>query len=355
VDTLAEVSAVVLGSSTFDHTNRRFLFWGKDTSNANKLFNVDAPNGSLNSIASIADIPIEFQYDLQQAKLYGLKWDASTSTEYFVTIDIATGQDTIIASIPGVKAIVAAASTFNSNNGTYIFIGLNQNNEQRLYQINASNGSVKASPLLSDRVIELEYDLTDNKLYGLYRESNQRALQLVEVDTQNASIQLVDSFPTISQRFDGVALGTSVYDQSTGTYIFRGVVGGNDSLFIYETQTGRIVTSELTENVIEIECDNTTFASRTYNPQTSLEGEMVSRVKLYPNPAQGEVRVAGYREAIGALSRAYLIGMDARQWQLPFGEEAQSLSLSLAGIPPGHYVLMLQGEKGSLRKKLIKK
>lgn len=121
---------------------------------------------------------------------------------------------------------------------------------------------------MPDNVNEWQYDVTTDILYGLYSLGRNMGMTFVEIDTLTGVQTFIDSIPGISASFGSVILGSSVYDQNTSTYIFRGKTGNNpgaDSIHFIRPATLQQYAVQPDKNVIEIECDNTTFAARFYN------------------------------------------------------------------------------------------
>lgn len=111
--------AVAAGASTYDQQNSRYICWGYDTENSQRLYTMDLANLITTNIAFNSIQPIEMEYDLQTQKTFGLWWDGTA--EHFGEIDLLTGEITSISILPGVDAVAIGNSTFDSNTGTYNF------------------------------------------------------------------------------------------------------------------------------------------------------------------------------------------------------------------------------------------
>ena len=81
--------AVAAGASTYDQQNSRYICWGYDTQNNQKLYVMDLDSLLTVSTNFNSIQPIEMEYDLQTQKAYGLWWDGTA--EYFGEIDLLTG------------------------------------------------------------------------------------------------------------------------------------------------------------------------------------------------------------------------------------------------------------------------
>ena len=136
--------AVAAGATAYDQQNKRYFCWGFNASNSKRLYVMDIDDSTSNDFNLTGIQPIEIEYDLQHQKLYGLWWDGSM--EHFGEIDTQTGQATSIATLPGVNAVAIGNSTFDSNTGRFIFIGVS-GNQTKLYSINVLDGSILYSLL----------------------------------------------------------------------------------------------------------------------------------------------------------------------------------------------------------------
>lgn len=296
VGIIPNVNSVNLGSSTFDQRNNRYIFRGKEVgSGASNLYSVNVNDASLVSNPELTESVIEWEYDLKNSKLYGLKfiqteqlydttfYDAGNGSidtlimpiglpegnEYLVSLDLNTGENTIIGFIDGVTLVSVNTSTFNSNGGTYIFIGKDTSNVKKLYSIDVATGDIISSPqFTTNNYFELEYNNVSNKLYTI--QNGNGNLKYGELDINTANFTLLNDLNFLSG--GGVAIGNTVMDQNTGYYIFTGVTSGRN-IYVLEAQSGMLISSApLNEYLNEWEIDNyTNFARVFYNLEDSIE------------------------------------------------------------------------------------
>ena len=211
--------AVAAGATAFDQQNKRYFCWGFNTNNSNRLYVMDIDDSTSNDFNLTGMQPIEIEYDLQHDKLYGLWWDGSM--EHFGEIDTQTGQATSIATLPGVNAVAIGNSTFDSNTGRFLFMGVCVN-LTKLYSINVLDGCILSSPTLfqsGNRFFALEFNVNNNTLYGLVQDvdssnfspsffSYYTHLKLAEIDINTGSIVSVNAQnPIISGYLPGYAIG----------------------------------------------------------------------------------------------------------------------------------------------------
>ena len=293
--------AVAAGATAYDQQNKRYFCWGFNASNSKRLYVMDIDDSTSNDFNLTSIQPIEIEYDLQNQKLYGLWWDGSM--EHFGEIDTQTGIATSIATLPGVNAVAIGNSTFDSNTGRFIFIGVS-GNQTKLYSVNVLDGSVLSSPTLfqsGDRFSALEFNVNNNTLYGLVQDVDSSDfsssflsyftnLKLAEIDINTGSIVSVNAQnPVISGYLPGYAIGGLCFDQSTQTYIIYVQNEVGTYLKMVDVISGNILASTpLTNNnyFYELQVDNYDFARSFYN-LSKVENRISSapEIHLYPIPA----------------------------------------------------------------------
>jgi hypothetical protein len=185
IDSLPGVEWIMIspGYTTFDKNNHRYIFSGGDNDGNTFLYTVDALTAEILHSPPFPVLPdpmdhlVELQYDNTTNTLFGLYRDHSENTEYFVTVDPATGAFTIVNSIPGVQDVYTLPhyTTFDEVNGHYLFRGADGLGFWYLYSIDAATGNIVAHPEFpvledpSDHVIELQFDNVSGILYALHR------------------------------------------------------------------------------------------------------------------------------------------------------------------------------------------
>lgn len=279
--------AVAAGASTYDQQNSRYICWGYDTQNNQKLYVMDLDSLLTVSTNFNSIQPIEMEYDLQTQKAYGLWWDGTA--EYFGEIDLLTGGLTAISILPGVEAVAIGNSTFDSNTGTYIFIGVNAGNF-KLYSVNASTGNIINSPTIwqnNNKFSALEFNNRGGgQLYALYQDvdSNNYSvnfqsyytdLRLVEIDLVTGISTLVDPQSTVIGGYlPGYAVGGLCFDQQSQTYIVRVQNELSTYLKLVDVSTANIVASTAINSndyFYELQVDNSIFANSFYDLNVSVE------------------------------------------------------------------------------------
>ena len=165
--------------STYDHVNGRYIFRGADAAMNWALYSIDVSTGSIISNptfpqVNVPDVITGLEYDNSSGNLYGLLWDDSLQTEFFITVDQTTGIHTILSSIPGVNQIKHSSTSIDELNGRYIFEGADPVSGWKLYSIDLTNGNVLFDPSFPvgltppENVIELDFDDSTGVLYALH-------------------------------------------------------------------------------------------------------------------------------------------------------------------------------------------
>ena len=356
--------AVASGATAYDQQNKRYFCWGFNVSNSKRLYVMDIDDSTSNNFNLTGVQPIEIEYDLQHQKLYGLWWDGSM--EHFGEIDTQTGQATSIATLPGVNAVAIGNSTFDSNTGRFIFIGVS-GNQTKLYSINVLDGSILTSPALfqsGDRFSALEFNVNNNTLYGLVQDvdssnfspsffSYYTHLKLAEIDINTGSIVSVNpQNPVISGYLPGYAIGGLCFDQSTQTYIIYVQNEVGTYLKMVDVITGNILASTPLNNndyFYELQVDNYDFARSFYN-LSEVENSIssASEIHLFPNPATDFLKFKTDIE-INKITIFNVMGQKIIEQESPVGN-----IIELKELNRGIHYLQFQSSHQLISKQFIK-
>lgn len=175
VSALPGVKFIEVGVSTFNSNDHRFIFIGRDAALQRYLYEVDAINGQILSQALLTDSTYYrgMQYDLTTNQLYAL-WAVEDTTQgttplpssyfdtYLVTIDLATGQPTLVDSVPllsGFMTGIQVGSTdFDQATRTLVMVARDDTSDMKLRLIDVSTGQVISSVAFPTVTSELEVD-----------------------------------------------------------------------------------------------------------------------------------------------------------------------------------------------------
>ncbi|MDT8411494.1 MAG: T9SS type A sorting domain-containing protein [Vicingaceae bacterium] len=263
-------SFVGIGTSTFDPINRKYYFRGRT-----EHVVVDINTNSVSNVP-IVDNVVEYEYDANTNKIFGLLPDISNATVDFVEVDINTGVPTIL--LPSAASFVGiGTSTFDPINRKYYFRG---RTEHVVVDINTN--SVSNVPIV-DNVVEYEYDANTNKIFGLLPDISNATVDFVEVDI-NTGVPtiLLSALPL-------VGAGTSTFDPINRKYYYR----GRNEHIVIDVSSNSFVFVPSIDNVVEYEffsclvtCPN---CKTNINIPTNEDKEIKEFVNVYPNPSSKEI------------------------------------------------------------------
>lgn len=399
VTTIPNSNSIAYGSKSYDHGQRRFIYWGTDDTNATKFYTISVDSGTVTH-ASMQPSPInnsgapqQLEYDLQADTTYGMMYDLTQNTQYFITVSLQNGTIDTVASLPGIQGSVNLASTFNSNHHRYIFQGYSgtgQNTTLKLFTIDALTGAIVHQPQLNagaQALIGLEYDLNTDQLYSLHTEidySNPapgnpntfyQSVYFVEIDTATGAVTKVSNDPILEGFDTAFLVGANDFDQQTSTYIFVGKDenSGGFRIFLIDAATGTVSFDvPYTDQGQFLQCDNQVFAQKTYGgddtvttvnsgPQilsgvytgeitqttdstsTNITELSAKEYRIYPNPATTTIHV---RTNVG-LSHISIFSQKGERVHVqsvnyPFGE----IKIDVDHLPAGMYTVVLHTVDG---------
>lgn len=137
--------------------------------------------------------------------------------------------------------------------------------------------------------------------------------------------------------------GTEVFAPESNVTVYTDVNPGNGLHFYYIFN----VYSDGTDTILSSPSNLVTV---NINPTSIGENNKVESLKLYPNPAKDQVTVSLPEPCNGTLTIVTLWGQ--KVWSVPFANEVQ-LTVPLAGLSKGIYVVYIQGNSGRFMSKLV--
>ncbi len=172
--------------------------------------------------------------------LYGLKKTENGSTTIpfdVVNIDPLDGSTSIVLSTNSLIGVAAGATTYDQMNSRYICWGYDNQNNQNLYVMDLANLQTEINPFNSEQAIEMEYDLQNQKTYGLWWDGS--AEHFGEIDLTTGLVSSISTLPGV----EAVAIGNSTFDSNSGKYIFIGYEANQYKLYTIDALTGVIINS----------------------------------------------------------------------------------------------------------------
>jgi len=176
ISTISGVTAIA--NSTYDYINGNYILDAIDNTSNRRLYTIQATTGTILSnptfpnVGATNDNISEVQFDNTTGLAYGLYYDNSANQMSFCSVDLLTGNHTLISTLPG-STFYAFPNyvTYDHINGRYFF---RSGSNDKLYTIDVTDGSVIAAidfpdfcdPL--DNIVETQYGNAGEDLYALH-------------------------------------------------------------------------------------------------------------------------------------------------------------------------------------------
>lgn len=251
LDSIPDVAMVQHGFSAINPDQGIYYFHGLEDGNSGKLYSLNLQDGSM---LTAVDFPpsningniIEMHYHPFTNLLYALHWDIEEEMEYFISINPQNGEVIKIQSLANVHLIQMDYSALDHLNDRYYFMGIDDNNDARLYTIDINTGSIIFDPLFSSNelnggVNELEVNPWRGTLYSLHYDQVESLEYFVQINPETASVTKLGSLPSIQF----IQSGFSAINTLNGEYYFYGIDENGDGVF----HTVDIFSGEITNSV----------------------------------------------------------------------------------------------------------
>ena len=327
------------------------------------------PSSNQVSFTSLGQISNSTEIDMSNGRFYSIVAQISGDLGVY-EFNPSSGSDTLLGTIvePGIQEVAANATAFDSNNGVLYYIG-QDSNLNYLYTLNlrgaAFSWSKIALPTSFNPVTQtvvpyfcVNFDNQQNVLFAVTPEYDTTWSQvnwnIVEIDRSNGNLTLrysLDAFPYLMH------LGTSVYDQNSGTLLLTGpdtLSNGGQRLILFNTTTNTITIDLLPAATYEIACDNHQFAQNRYGSSTnvsSLEKDQI--LSIYPNPTNNHFLINSDLPLVPV--EVLIQGMNGQFVLQTQTLPSDSHPISLPALAHGVYVVHLrQGESRSTHRLLVR-
>ncbi len=353
LDTIDGVEAVGLGSSTFDQVNQEYIFWGINNQQQYKLYRLDAQTGAVVNNPPLSAYPLELEFDMNTGGLYGL--ENTGSAMVFTSVDLNSGALQALSSVSIAEFANYSTSTLDATFGTYYFIGGNTGEVSRLYGLDLDSGLVVSQPAITYPAIELEYDQTQNMIYGLAWNKYVENFQLLQIHPFSGAISVIMEVPGLTGAQAGILSGSSVFHQESQTYMFIGINENGQKLYSLDVVNGLHLSSPglSMSNIIELQVDNTIFAAARYGRTNSVSLVKLSGLSVSPNPTNGLLQL---ESELPLQEDARILIMDSKGSlvkQTSWAKGALSTELNLEAQPKGLYLIDVVTQQGRWSTKVI--
>ena len=322
LDTLDFASAVVLGSSAFDAGSESYMFAGigvpMETAGMgfwdynvieNEVLNNPSFNQTINGI----------QHDMAQDKLFALGTYPVDSTyvdfgggwgywEYewgsqLIELNPDSGTVYEIAPIDGINGVILGATAFDSDNGIYALVGMDDSYNQKFIQLDAMTGAVISATNLqlppNWGFNELECYVAGDSYIGImrpYGNPDNPPSTPAALVTVNASTGMLTPILELPQIF-AFTPNASVFEQVTGYFIMLYYdINYQTHVLVVDPQEAEVVADHLIEgSFIELQINNREFMLASYGEPTGMDiaaGPTNLSIQCSPNPATNRLHVS---------------------------------------------------------------
>ncbi|MFM2213014.1 MAG: hypothetical protein RL427_277 [Bacteroidota bacterium] len=356
-----DIPTYLLGSSLFDAKRSAYYFRAASQLNAFKTDNntlvalhdetsfnsateIDMSNGTIYTVFPQGQIPATTNPDSPYFSLVKLNLEDNTM------IELGTLEEPITA------IALSEGTCYDSDNGDYYFVGYDSNLQLSMYKMNTESISFSYEKIvlpLEDITYYLSglyYDMQADNIIAIKTTFNEvtalttrEIIQISPLDGTFTTLYTFNDLLTIQN-------GSTTFDQTTRTYILVTIDENfTRTLFEYNTISNTATTSILPVNVGEIEADNTSFSVQRYS---SLGGEVYvgNPIKVYPIPSQNEITI---ETGLNKKSSVSILSLDGKVcYAKDFN--GNTITLSIATIASGIYMLKIEDEVGVITKRIIK-
>jgi hypothetical protein len=245
---IPDVQFIQHGFSGINSVQGLYYFYGIDANFNGVFYSMDLLSGS---IVNAIDFPtteidgniIEMHYHPFNNLIYALHWDNLNEMEYFISFSPISGEIIKIDSFPDVHYIQSDFSALNYLNNEYYFMGIDYNNDARLYTIDINTGEIKHNPITPSENIngglnELEVDIYRGFLYSLHYDQSENMEYFTKINKLTGEVEKIAPIPDVQS----IQAGFSAINSNDGQYYFNGITASFDA-FIYtiDIYTGNII------------------------------------------------------------------------------------------------------------------
>jgi gliding motility-associated-like protein len=232
--------------AAFNQIRRHYTFIATDTVLAShiKLYTLDATGNVVAKPSFVHSGVMGLVYDASNNNLYACRYDSIQQKEFFISIDIYTGQATDIIEINSLKGIAFGGVAFDEVHKRYYILGATNTGDIGLFIVDLKNLTSIFHPYSKPDIngglnSGLQYDKKLDKLFCLY--SVNKISFLVNIDT-NGVVTKIDSIPGMQ----GSTIVHHGYDQLHHYFFFHGVDKNQDwRLYTLNALNAQVVTKPL--------------------------------------------------------------------------------------------------------------
>lgn len=272
-------------------------------------------------------------------------------TEYFVSVDPATGIHTRIDSLQGVRWITGFKSaSMDKINNRYFFHGKDSADVWRFYTIDGNTGATLNSPAFPTYIgfqnaCAFEYDNSSGMIYGLVWDSIVNKEYFITLSPSTGVVTNSVHIPNITSVWPGT------YDQNNKRFFFGGNGFGYNDHIIY-APTGSVISTVPLSGQGAIQYNNTTnklygvFPNQSAAEVREIDPVTMSYSVLTTLPGGSGLLIMGYYASIDEINNRFTFVLAASSKtlftvDLNTGAVISSTLFPLAGNPLSYNICHL--------------
>jgi hypothetical protein len=338
------LEAYYLGSSAYNSLKANYYLTGI-SGDSSGLLQYDITNNT-QTLSPYTNFTNISEFDMSTGRIYNLQMDSTgyiSVNEYI----IKNGQDSLIGVIyePGVEGLIVDAIGFNSNDGILYYAGYTNDPAVCLYSVSVREENFSFSKTIlnttafASNITGLNYDNVNDRLFAMSANfdslGNYLLNEVVEIDTLTGDVTALAEL----SGFEAFVVGSSSFDQFTGSYLVVGVdTTFNISMIVFDIYTNTFTTGYVPGFVSEIVCDNNAFALAYYTTTSLSEVEQIN-FSIYPNPVADKLFISGIFDEVNTQIRIFnMEGRLIREQQVSGSTVTQ---IDVGGFIPGNYIIQL--------------
>lgn len=181
----------------------------------------------------IGNIGLEYSIEQHEIQLIYPEYNLNTGTSTMKVgkLNPETGQITNLLNIVEISGLQLFNRTYDQNTETLVFIGIDLNNEQRLYLYNTINNQLENKPLPSTMILEIEadnYDFAQERYNALGANQNSKSRFTVSPNPAKEAIYV---------NFDKMNCDYEIFD-TMGKSIQNGIIQNGEAINLNKMNKG---------------------------------------------------------------------------------------------------------------------
>lgn len=181
----------------------------------------------------IGNIGLEYSIEQHEIQLIYPEYNLNTGTSTMKVgkLNPETGQITNLLNIVEISGLQLFNRTYDQNTETLVFIGIDLNNEQRLYLYNTINNQLENKPLPSTMILEIEADNYD------FAQERYNALGANQNSKSRFTVSPNPAKETIYVNFDKMNCDYEIFD-TMGKSIQNGIIQNGEAINLNKINKG---------------------------------------------------------------------------------------------------------------------